>query len=138
MRHTACMRSKRYANERAEVLSALAKELLRLKVELIVTDGTPATLAAKRATSTIPIVFWSAGDPVGSGFVASPAKPGGNITGYTTNQPQVDAKRLQLLHDLLPSVQRIGVLETRTNPYYRAGTREPCSPKTWCGSCRQR
>lgn len=109
----------RYANERVEDLPLLAEELVRLNVELILTDGTAPTLAAKKATSSIPIVFWSAGDPVGSGLVASLAKPGGNVTGYTTAAPQVDAKRLELLHELLPSVRRMGVLETRSNPYYR-------------------
>jgi len=113
----------RHANQRIEALPALAEELVRLKVELILTAGTPSTLAARRATSTIPIVFWSAADPVGSGLVASLAKPGGNVTGYATAGPEVDAKRLQVLRDLLPSVQRVGVLETSANPYYRA-TRE--------------
>ena len=111
--------TQRYANERVEMLPALAEELVRLKAELIVTDGTMATLAARTATRTVPIVFWSAGDPVGAGLVTSLARPAGNVTGYTTAQPQVDAKRLELLHDLLPSVQRVGVLETSSNPYYR-------------------
>jgi putative ABC transport system substrate-binding protein len=111
---------RRYANGRIELLRALADELVRLKVDLIVTSGTAATLAAKSATDTIPIVFWSAGDPVRSGLVASLAQPGGNVTGYTTVAPRIDGKRLQVLHDLLPSVQRVGVLENLTNPYFRA------------------
>ena len=110
---------RRYANGRAELLHTLAEELIRLKVELIVTSGTPATLAAKGATNTIPIVFGSAGDPVRSGLVASFAKPGGNITGYTIAAPQINSKRLQMLHELLPSVQRVGVLENSINPYFR-------------------
>jgi len=110
---------RRYANGRIELLPTLAEELIRLKVELIVTSGTPATLAAKGATKTIPIVFWSAGDPVGSGLVASFAKPGGNVTGYTIAAPEINSKRLQVLRELLPSVQRVGVLENSTNPYYR-------------------
>jgi putative ABC transport system substrate-binding protein len=111
---------RRYANGKVELLRPLAEELVRLKVELIVTEGTAATLAAKSATKTIPIVFWSAGDPVRLGLVDSLALPGGNVTGYTTVAPQIDAKRLQVLHELLPSVQRVGVLENSANPYFRA------------------
>ena len=111
---------RRYANGKIEALGSLAEELVRLKVEIIVTQGTAATLAAKSATKTIPIVFASAGDPVRSGLVASLAKPGSNVTGYTIASSQIDAKRLQVLRDLLPSVQRVGVLENSTNPYFRA------------------
>ncbi|MET0166130.1 MAG: ABC transporter substrate-binding protein [Vicinamibacterales bacterium] len=111
---------RRYANGRAELLHPLAEELVRLKVELIVTEGTPATLAAKNATNTIPIVFWSAGDPVRSGLVATLAKPDGNVTGFAIIGSEMDAKRLQVLRELLPSVQRVGVLENSTNPHYRA------------------
>jgi putative ABC transport system substrate-binding protein len=110
---------RRYADGRIELLTTLAKELVRLKVEVIVTLGTPATLAAKRATNTIPIVFWSAADPVGSGLVASLAKPGGNVTGYAIAGPEINSKRMQVLRELLPSVQRVGMLENSTNPYYR-------------------
>src|SRR6266705_3335713 len=102
---------RRYANGRAELLRPLAEELVRLKVEIIVTDGTPATLAAKNATTTIPIIMGSAGDPVGAGFVASLARPGGNITGFSIVSPEIDAKRLSLLRELLPGLQRVGVLE---------------------------
>jgi len=110
---------RRYANGRVELLPALMEELIRLKVELILTSGTQATLAAKHATTKIPIVFWSAGDPVGSGLVDTLARPGGNVTGFTFAGPQVDSKRLQVLRELLPSVQRIGVLENASNPYNR-------------------
>ena len=114
----------RYANGRAELLRPLAEELVRLKVEIIVTSGTDATLAAKNATSTIPIVFRSAGDPVRSGLVASLARPGGNITGTSRVGPEIDAKRLALLRELLPAVQRVGVLENSNNPYHRAVRKE--------------
>jgi putative ABC transport system substrate-binding protein len=114
---------RRYANGRAELLAPLAEELVRLKVEIIVTAGTPAALAAKNATTTIPIII-SAGDPVRSGLVASLARPGGNITGFSIVGPEIDAKKLSLLRELLPSLQRIGVLETSTNPHFRAVRKE--------------
>jgi putative ABC transport system substrate-binding protein len=114
---------RRYANGRAELLAPLAEELVRLKVEIIVTAGTPAALAAKNATTTIPILI-SAGDPVRSGLVASLARPGGNITGFSLAGPETDAKKLSLLRELLPGLQRVGVLETSTNPHFRAVRRE--------------
>ena len=95
---------RRYANNRFEALQTLAEELARAKVEVIVTGGTPATLAAKRATSTIPIVFRAAGDPVGLGLVASLARPGGNVTGFSLAGPETDAKYLSLLKELLPGL----------------------------------
>jgi len=114
---------RRYANGRAELLRPFAEELVRLKVEIIVTWGTAATLAAKNATTTIPIVFF-AGDPVRAGLVASLARPGGNITGTSRVGPEIDAKRLALLRELLPAVQRVGVLENSNNPYHRAVRKE--------------
>ncbi len=114
---------RRYANNRAESLQPLAEELARASVEIIVTAGTAATLAAKRATNTIPIVIRSAGDPVHLGLVASLARPGGNVTGYSWVGPEVDAKLLTLLKEVLPAVERIGVLEWSADPYYRV-TRE--------------
>lgn len=111
---------RRYANGRGEVLQALAEELVRAQVEIIVTAGTPATLAAKRATSTIPIVIRVAGDPVLVGLVASFARPGGNVTGYSDAAPEVTAKRLSVLKELLPGLQRVGVLWDARNPYIRA------------------
>jgi putative tryptophan/tyrosine transport system substrate-binding protein len=111
---------RRYANGKAELLRPLAEELVRLKVEIIVTSGTGSALAAKSATNTIPIVFRSAADPVSTGLVASLARPGGNATGYSTVGPELDAKRLALLRELLPAVQRVGWLENAANPYYRA------------------
>src|SRR6266487_6343705 len=98
----------RYANDRAELLRPLAEELVRLKVEIIVTGGTAATLAAKNATTTIPIVIYSAGDPVHSGLVASLSRPGGNITGFSIVGPEIEGKRLAVLRELLPGLQRIG------------------------------
>ena len=110
---------RRYANGREELLKPLAEELVRLKVEVIVTGGTAATLAAKRATTTVPIVFEAAGDPVLVGLVASLARPGGNITGFSLASAEVNAKRLTVLKELIPGLRRIGVLEPSTNPYFR-------------------
>ena len=107
---------RRYANGRVELVQAFAEELVRLKVEIIVTNGTIATVAAKNATTSIPIVMSSSGDPVRAGLVASLAQPGGNITGFALMLPELDAKLLALLHELLPNAQRVGVLVNRTNP----------------------
>ncbi len=109
---------RRYAGNRAELLQADAAELVRLNVEIIFTLGTAATIAAKNATTRIPIVMISAGDPVRAGLVASLAKPGGNITGFSIIAPELDAKRLALLHELLPTAQRVGVLVNTADPYY--------------------
>jgi len=111
---------RRYANSQPDALQRLAEELVRAKVEVILTSGTPATLAAKRATTTIPIIFSSAGDAVLIGLVANLARPGGNVTGFSLASPEVDAKRLTLLKELLPGLRRIGVLEPLWNPYFRA------------------
>ena len=109
----------RYANNKAEALQALAEELVRANVEVIVTRGTPATLAAKRATTRIPIVF-GAGDPVQLGLVASLARPGGNVTGYSQAKREQAAKYLSLLKELLPSIRRVGVFEYSGNLSFRA------------------
>jgi len=101
----------RYAEGKAERLPDLAAELVSLKVDIIVAGGTPPPLAAKRATTTIPIVMTSAGDPVGSGLVASLAKPGGNVTGLSTFTRDLAAKRLQLLKEVVPVISRVAVLE---------------------------
>ena len=108
---------RRYAGDRLEALQPLAEELVRAHVEIIVTAGTPATLAAKRATSTIPILIRAAGDPVLTGLVSSLARPGGNVTGYSDATPEVTEKYLSVLKELLPRLQRIGVLWRVGNPY---------------------
>jgi putative ABC transport system substrate-binding protein len=115
---------RRHAGGKAELLGPLAEELVRLKVEIIESAGTDATLAARSATSTIPIVIQSSGDPVRAGLVASLAHPGGNVTGFSIVGPEIDAKRLALLREMLPGVQRVGVLENSTNLYYRAARKE--------------
>ena len=108
----------RYAGGKYERLPDLAAELVRLKVDVIVTPGNPpATLAAKQATSTIPVVFMSAADPVASGFVASLARPGGNITGGTSLVgPGLVGKRLELLQEAVPKLSRVAVLSNPTTP----------------------
>jgi putative ABC transport system substrate-binding protein len=101
----------RSADGRAERFSDLAIELVRLKVDVIVTRGTPATLAAKQVTQTIPIVMASSGDPVVEGIVSSLARPGGNVTGlHIMAPPELGGKRLQLLKEAVPGSSRIGVL----------------------------
>src|SRR5262249_33431715 len=110
---------RRYASAKYDLLQPMAEELVRLRVELIVAEGTSATLAAKNATTVIPIVMRSAGDPVRSGLVASLARPGGNITGHSIVGPEVDPKAIPLLRELLPGLQRVGVLMNPTSAYYR-------------------
>ena len=107
----------RYAEDDLDRLSALAAELVSLDVDVIVTVGTLAPLAAKRATSTIPIVMAFSGDPVGSGLVASLAHPGGNVTGLSGMAPDLGGKRLELLKELLPGMSRVAVLWNAANPY---------------------
>jgi putative tryptophan/tyrosine transport system substrate-binding protein len=100
----------RWAEGRAERLPDLAAELVSLNVDVIVAGGTPGPLAAKHATGTIPIVMTAAGDPVGSGLVASLARPGGNVTGLSARSPDLSGKRLQLLKEVVPGVARVAVL----------------------------
>jgi putative ABC transport system substrate-binding protein len=102
-----------------EGLKPLADELVRAKVEVIVANGPNPTRAAMRATTTIPIVFLAASDPVLSGLVASLPRPGGNVTGFSGAVPEVDAKLLSLVKELLPTYRRIGMLETAGNPQFR-------------------
>ena len=101
----------RYAEGKVERIPDLAAELVRLKVDVIVTSGGERTiLAAKKASPTIPIVFVGAGDPVGTGLVSSLARPGGNITGLSTMTPDLDGKRLELLKEAFPKVARVAFL----------------------------
>jgi putative ABC transport system substrate-binding protein len=108
---------RRYADNHLERLPELAADLVRLKVDVIVADGTLAPLAAERTTSTIPIVMTSAGDPLGSGLVASLARPGGNVTGMSLMVPDLGGKRLELLKEILPRLTRVAVLWNGANPY---------------------
>jgi len=96
-----------------------AQEFVKKEVDLIVADGTPATLAAKNATNSIPILIWVAGDPVAAGLVESLARPGSNVTGIAMLSPQLRVKRLSLLRELLPGIRRVAELDWSTNPYFR-------------------
>ncbi|MGH2360210.1 MAG: ABC transporter substrate-binding protein [bacterium] len=106
----------RYARNEASKLPALAAELVRIPVDVVVTVATPATQAAKNATTAIPIVMCPVGDPVAAGFVASLARPGGNITGVSLNNLDVSAKRLQLLKEAVPKMRRVAMLVNEANP----------------------
>jgi ABC-type uncharacterized transport system substrate-binding protein len=109
----------RWAEGRTERLAELANDLVRLKVDVIVTHNTPGPLAAKQATSTIPIVFATAGDPVGTGIVASLARPGGNVTGLSSQTPDVAGKRIELLRGVVPDLRRLAVLADTDNPFVK-------------------
>lgn len=106
----------RSSDGRDERFAALASELVRLKVDLILTRGTPAALAAKRATDTIPVVMAASGDPVGSGIVASLSRPGGNVTGLSSGITESFAKRVELLTELLPGLKRVAAILNMGNP----------------------
>ena len=112
----------RWAEGRFERLPDLAVELVRLKVDVLVTAGTPGALAAKQATTTIPIVMVGIGDAVATGVVASLARPGGNITGSTDSVPELMAKLLELLKEIMPRTRRVAVLLNPDNPQSGAPT----------------
>jgi ABC-type uncharacterized transport system substrate-binding protein len=102
----------RFAEHKQERLPELAADLVRLKVDLIVVSGIPSAFAAKKATTTIPIVMTTGGNPVGQGLVASLARPGGNVTGLATLSPELITKRLEILKDAIPKLARVGLLRT--------------------------
>ena len=108
----------RFAEGKSDRLPGLAAELVHLKVDIIVTAGPPATRAAKEATNTIPIVMTNEADPVGTGFIASLARPGGNITGLSTLAPELSGKRLEILKEVVPKASRVAVVGTSTAPGY--------------------
>jgi putative ABC transport system substrate-binding protein len=114
----------RHHEGKLDRLPALAAELVRLKVDIIITVGPPAARAAKEATVTIPIVMMQVGDPVGSGFVASLARPGGNITGLSSLAPELSGKRLELLKEIVPRLSRVAVFGTSTSPDNAQSLRE--------------
>jgi putative ABC transport system substrate-binding protein len=115
---------RRSAEGNAELLAGLAADLVRQRVDVIVTAGTPAGFAAKKATSTIPIVLGANSDPVGVGLVASLARPGGNATGNSLMAPDLSAKRLEILHTLAPEIARIAILWDSSNPGMAERVRE--------------
>ena len=106
----------RYPGDEYSRLPELAAELVGLEIDVLVSLGTPATLAAKRATTTIPIVMESLSDVIGSGLVSNLARPGGNVTGVSGFAPELSGKRLELVREMLPRAERIAVLANRANP----------------------
>jgi putative ABC transport system substrate-binding protein len=114
----------RFGDGKLGRLPALAAELVRLKVDVIVTAGGQATRAAKEATSTIPIVMTNDPDPVGSGFVASLARPGGNITGLSALAEELSGKRLEILREVVPKLSRAAIVGTSTQPGYAQMSKE--------------
>jgi len=106
----------RFAEGHDDRYSILAAELVALPVDLILTSGTPAALAAKTATSTVPIVMASVGDAANTGIVSSLARPGGNITGFSALNVELEGKRLELLKELIPHLSRVGMLANAANP----------------------
>ena len=114
----------RYAEGKFDRLATLAAELVRLNVDIIVTAGPSVTRPAKEATATIPIVMTNDSDPVASGFVASLARPGGNITGLTNLAQELSGKRLELLKDIFPKLSRVAILGTSDIPGNAQATKE--------------
>jgi putative tryptophan/tyrosine transport system substrate-binding protein len=114
----------REAGGKLDRLTVFADELVRLKVDVILTAGSTATRAAKQATTTIPIVMLQDNDPVGSGFITSLARPGGKITGLSTLRPEISGKRLELLKEVVPGLSRIAVLGSSNNPGNAEGLKE--------------
>jgi putative ABC transport system substrate-binding protein len=114
----------RWAEGRIETFPALAAELVRLKVDVIVASGTPASLAAQQATKTIPIVVAAVGDAVKVGLVPSLARPGGNVTGLSTLYPDLEGKRLEMLRELVPKARRVSVLMNPANPFTAVAWKE--------------
>jgi putative ABC transport system substrate-binding protein len=106
----------RWAEGRSERAAETAAEFVRLKADVIVTDGTPSIVAAKQATSVIPIVFAAAGDPVGSGLVASLARPGGNVTGLSVQAADLAGKRLEILREVIPGLRRLAIMSRIGSP----------------------
>jgi putative tryptophan/tyrosine transport system substrate-binding protein len=135
----------RYVGTRADEVDRLIGELLPLRPSVIVTVGSQGAWAARKVTSTIPIVMAVVADPVGQGLVTSLAQPGGNLTGNAILSEVVSSKRLELLHEALPRARRIGVLENTSNPAYAfppstkldVSVPTPCwSPRTACSISR--
>jgi putative tryptophan/tyrosine transport system substrate-binding protein len=112
----------RFAEGQLDRLPALATELVRLKVDVILAGSIPGALAAKNATGTIPVVMVTTGDPVTSGLVASFARPGGNVTGVTALTEALSGKRLQLLKEAVPGVARVAILATQAYPDNRTAS----------------
>ena len=114
----------RWAEGNYERLPRLVAELIALKVDVIVTAGTPAALAVKRASTTVPLVMVAVGDPVGTGLVASLGVPGGNVTGLTSIAPDLEGKRLELLNAVVPKLSQIAILWNPDNAFHVTAEKE--------------
>jgi len=114
----------RWAEGKYERFPALIAELAALNVDVIVTAGTPAALAVKRTTPSIPLVMAAVGDPIGVGLVASLARPGGNVTGLSAIAPELEGKRLELLREVVPKLSHIAVLWNPDNPFHAGSVKE--------------
>ena len=122
----------RYAEGKLDRLPALAEELVRLKVDVLIAPNTPAALALKNATKTIPIVFIDVTDPIAAGLIDSLARPGGNITGFTTIGSVLAGKRLELLKETVPKLSRVAVLwNPQESASARVGKKSNCQRENW-------
>ena len=108
----------RWADGKYDRFPALVAELIAAKVDAIVTAGTPAALAVKKATTTVPLVMVAVGDPVGTGLVPSLARPGGNLTGLSSIAPDLEGKRLQLLREIVPALSHVAMFVNSLNPFH--------------------
>jgi putative ABC transport system substrate-binding protein len=114
----------RWADGKYEQFPALVAELLAVPVDVIVTAGTPAALAVKKATSSVPLVMIAVGDPIGTGIVPSLARPGGNITGLSSIAPDLEGKRLELLREVLPKLSHVALFLNPLNPFHEVSVRQ--------------
>ena len=114
----------RWADGKYERFPALVTELIAAKVDVIVTAGTPAALAMKNATTTVPLVMVAVGDPVGTGLVPSLARPGGNLTGLSSVAPDLEGKRLQLLREVVPALSHVAMFINSANPFHVSSMRQ--------------
>ncbi len=127
----------RWAEGRSDRFAEFAAEFVRLKVDVILTHNTPPVLAAKQATSVIPIVFATAADPIGTGIVASLARPGGNVTGLSSQTPDLAGKQIELLREVVPGLRRLAILAQPDNSYVPVELRAilGSSSHRWPRSC---
>src|SRR6185312_1739645 len=113
----------RWADGKYDQFPTLVTELIAAKVDVIVTAGTPAALAVKKATTTVPLVMVAVGDPVGTGLVPSLARPGGNLTGLSSVAPDLEGKRLQLLREIVPALSHVAMFVNSLNPFHVSSMR---------------
>jgi len=114
----------RWADGKYDQFPTLVAELIAAKVDVIVTAGTPAALAVKKATTTVPLVMVAVGEPVGTGLVPSLARPGGNLTGLSSVAPDLEGKRLQLLREIVPALSHVAMFVNSLNPFHVSSMRQ--------------